>query len=507
MKKIYVLFALLVVGILAVVWLTQKPKSKSNTDNAGAGSQQADAETGQDASFAGAGGDYDSLDTAIVVGRSLNAKTITLRNLETGRQYTLNYSGTSVLCDANARPLSMEQIYPGLIVDVAFMMESKHLTSLRESTSAFVFRDYSSYEISDNGASIEIEGSKYKISDIVVVGNGLDVVSVLDIHDSDVLTIRGFDREVYSLVIDKGHGYLTLENDEAFIGGWIEVGSTLIRPITEDMILTVPEGTYEVSVSNKGSSGIKTVVIERDQEAVMDVGDLVSEVKTGKVLFAITPSNASVYVDGDKVDAKDALTLTYGIHQVIFKADGYETLAKYVKVGQDKATLEIIMKSEAEPDDTATPSPGAENVSPSPSAEASATPQDGLQVTLIPTPNLLVTMSPYATPTPQTIPLPTGSATLGDVSITSLPSVTPTQGANPSGDKYYVHIDSPEGAEVYVDGNYVGIAPLKFEKSVGTHEVILRKEGYQTRSYTIEVNDQPSDISYSFSELRELSNG
>ena len=69
---------------------------------------------------------------------------------------------------------------------------------------------------------------------------------------------------------------------------------------------------------------------------------------------------------------------------------------------------------------------------------------------------------------------------------------------------YKVHIDSPVGAEVYLDGNYIGIAPVDFEKKAGNYVVSLRKTGYQTRSYTLQVDSEEKDVTYSFSELTKL---
>ena len=66
---------------------------------------------------------------------------------------------------------------------------------------------------------------------------------------------------------------------------------------------------------------------------------------------------------------------------------------------------------------------------------------------------------------------------------------------------YKVTIEAPVGAEVYVDGNYVGIIPASFAKKPGTHDVTIRKSGYKTRSYTVDVDDENKDINYSFSEL------
>ena len=68
--------------------------------------------------------------------------------------------------------------------------------------------------------------------------------------------------------------------------------------------------------------------------------------------------------------------------------------------------------------------------------------------------------------------------------------------------EYRVYINSPEGVEVYKDGIYLGISPLSFKKEgEGNTVITLRKNGCQTRSYTIYMDSQNKDLSYSFSEL------
>ena len=70
--------------------------------------------------------------------------------------------------------------------------------------------------------------------------------------------------------------------------------------------------------------------------------------------------------------------------------------------------------------------------------------------------------------------------------------------------KYKVYIDAPEGVEAYIDGNYVGITPVSFNKTAGSYVVTLRKTGYQTRSYTLQIDDEEKDVNYSFTELVKL---
>jgi hypothetical protein len=242
--------------------------------------------------------------------------------------------------------------------------------------------------------------------------------------------------------VEKGHGYLRLTNDEYFIGGWIEVGQKLIQRIEEDMLLVVPEGSYEVFLSNDGIEGSKQVTIARDQEVELDVSDLRTEdlVKYGNLIFTLSPETASVYLDGVEVDTTRTVKTEYGLHQIMAKADGYETVIQYIKVSQESANVSITLDEEKD----------------------------------------------------RTV---SGNSTTATVSDNS----TTTSTGNSTG--YKVTLESPTGAEAYVDGNYVGVIPVSFSKTSGSHVISIRKTGYVTRSYTIDVDDEEKDISFSFSDL------
>ena len=64
-----------------------------------------------------------------------------------------------------------------------------------------------------------------------------------------------------------------------------------------------------------------------------------------------------------------------------------------------------------------------------------------------------------------------------------------------------MYVDAPEGVEVYLNGSYVGISPCSFRKQSGVQVITLRKSGYETRSYTVQVDEEARDMSYSFVDL------
>ncbi len=308
-------------------------------------------------------GSYDSADTAVVIAVDSETGYITFLNMTIGRQYTLSYDGTTYVKNKYEEPMAMSQIRAGDIVDVTFLKSKKKLTSIQISPRSWVYNDVGNYNLGGINKTATIGATTYSLPDNVVVLSDGERKEVMDVVNKDVLTISGVDHTICSIRVEKGHGYLRLSNDQALIGGWIEIGSTVVAQITENMLLTVPEGTYQVLLSNGNASCTKDVIVERDREVILNVGDLeIVKDKTGKILFSIEPNDAEVRIDGEQVDISKDVELSYGIHRIQLKADGYQTLTKYIQVGSEYASLSFTMEEEAEGNESSTNDSGSEKV-------------------------------------------------------------------------------------------------------------------------------------------------
>lgn len=426
--KTGILAVLVVMSLTACAGPFQGNQSSEAEDSASSSER---ADTG----FVVTGPDsYDSADTAIMMSRNEKEGTATFLNLDLGRKYTLSIDGTTRFYDKYGESISFSQVETGDIVDVTFLKSKKHLTTLQLSPSSWSIEDVENYEINTVRGEVSIGSEVYKLtSNTQYISEGRNVDS-MDLNPADVLSFQGIDSQILTVCVEKGHGYLRLVNDENFIGGWIEIGQSQIQKITEDMLLLVPEGSYQVNISHKGGGGIKSVIINRNEETSLDIGDLeIPEPQYGLVLFSLEPSNTELYIDGSKVDTSGPVSLIYGIHQLIARAEGYQSITQYIRVAQESAGINVVLDADTEEEEES-----------SGSSETSA-----------------------ATAT----------------------------------DYYKVYVDVPEGAEVYLDGNYVGISPCSFRKTAGAHIITLRQTGYETRSYTVQIDDEEKDISYSFADL------
>ena len=243
------------------------------------------------------------------------------------------------------------------------------------------------------------------------------------------------------ITVERGHGYVRLSGQDNFVDGFVEIGTAVIKRVTEEMLLVVPEGDYTLYISKNGMAGSEDISVKAGEETLVDVSkfEVNKDKETGKIIFTISPAKAELYIDQEKTLYDEPVELTCGIHQIRVQADGYKTLTQYIKVGTATANLNVELEESDGKDDEK------------------------------------------------------------DTTSTVTPSVS--KNSIDASDGYRVYIEAPTSAELYVDGAYVGIIPTDFAKKEGTHIISLRKDGCQTRSYTLEIDDTKKDVRYSFSDL------
>ena len=255
MNKRYLMKAVACIWLMTMLSITgcgQKAATEGNTET----QTQTEAER-VDTGFVVTNPDsYDSADTAVLVDINEIDKTVTLLNLDLCRRYTLSMDGTTRFGDKYGKAISLDQLQEGDIVDVTFLKTQKHLTSMQLAQAAWQYDNVERYELNAVRHEVSIGGETYKLSEDTQYFSQGHSIEEIDLNPSDILTFHGIDSTVLSVIVEKGHGYLRLVNDENFVGGWLEIGQTQIVRITEDMLVTVPEGSYQVDAGESALGNI-----------------------------------------------------------------------------------------------------------------------------------------------------------------------------------------------------------------------------------------------------------
>lgn len=433
-NKLYTWTAVVLVVCLALSACGKTKKQPASTENPNA---SVTYEKGRD--FVG-----------VIKGIDAGSKVITLYNTGFEEEAVCEYSNGTEILTKNGKQISLESLEVGQVVDVYQSKETKKLTKLQLSADILEYENVRNLIADVDAGNVEINGVKYRYGSGFNAFSGGKPVDIREITPTDEVTFRGVKGKAYSIVVTKGHGYLKPVKYEDFIGGTMTIAGVMIVPVTEKMLVPVPEGIYKISMANGDYTGSREVSIERDKQQEIDMSVVKSLVPNmGQVTFDIHPVGAELYVNGTLTDYARPVSLKYGKHSVRVVLDGYTTYMGVIDVQSTSPTAKISLADEkAEVDD--------------------------------------------------------------DSDDTSISKEQPSEN-NSVSDKYdnlhKITVSEPVGASVYLDGIHKGTVPCSFPKKIGSLTITLSMTGLTTKSYTLKTLDDSKDVEWSFPDLVEMSVG
>ncbi len=395
---------------------------------------------------------YNVTDIAVLVGKDTDNGRLSLRSKDTGAVYSVNYNGGTKIKSKYGNDIILEKVDIGDIVEAHYIQGTNKLVELLLSDKAWENTMAVNIDVNYDKQILTIGSSNYAYNDnLFIYSNGKEL-DIRELSGIDELTVRGYDNTALSIVVNKGHGFVKLIDADNYVDGIIEFGTEVITRIEKDMIIAVPEGEHNVVVSKNGLGGEKTVLVERGLESVITFDEFEQPVnRYGSVNFIIEPEDAEalLYIDNVLTEYEELVNLTYGEHSVIVTSNNYDTYMKTITVLSAYTTVNINMSGEQEEDTDKT------------------TENDGEQAS-------------------------TENTSETDTDVEELDD----------GDES-INVNSPEGASVYFDGVYKGVAPVSFSKISGEHVIILSKDGYETKMYTIDVVSDGEDMDISLPDMLE----
>ncbi len=393
--------------------------------------------------------------TVVIQKLDLEAGTMSFVSVNDGKQYDLLYNNGVDVRNKYGEVMSGSLLSAGQIVDIVYNTDNNKLLEIAINPDAWEVREISGFEFDKANQQAKILNQAYRYTSDLVIVSGDKLIGVNEVCKEDQLTARGYGGKLCSLTVDLGHGYVKLENYETYVGGMIEIGYDVIVPVTEDMLLTVREGTYKLKITKGEHSGYKNVVVLRDEEVTVSLMELqIAPDPIGSLFFDVTPAEAKVMIDGETIDKAETIELTYGRHQIRVSAEGYETKEGYITVDSAYKIFTIELSRNGE--------------------DASG--------------NTSNTIEPGTT-TEQ-----------GGSTTTTEDSSNNTTESQKTGNT--VTIEKPLGAYCYVDGDYKGTVPCTFDKVPGSHVVTFSMTGCLVKSYTIQCLDNGKDDKYTFDDLQ-----
>lgn len=390
----------------------------------------------------------------------------------------LDFNGGTNIVDKYQQVISAGQLTIGDMLDAYYDKDTYQLTKLQISTVAWEYKGVVNWSMDDAGKILKIADTKYKYtSDLVIIAHD-NFLSTKDLDETDELIVKGYDREIWSIIVSQGHGSLKLEDYDDFIGGTAYIGNNEILTIVPDMVITAQEGTYDVTLEKGSLKGTKTVVIKPLTETVLNMSEFKKPpVKTGMVRFQIKPEGADLYIDDVITDYEDAMELEYGEHTIKVALGGYTTYTGKLDLEESSKIISIDLAETDNSDET--DSNTKEMDSGTTDTDNSTTNNSN-----------------------------SNSSNTGENTTSDNNTQTGNSSDNTKTGEYQetnaennIYIEAPKGASAYFDGVFRGTVPVSFGKETGTHYITLIQSGHKTKTYTVEIEDDGKDVKYTFDDL------
>lgn len=416
--------------------------------------------------------------------------TVTVYDTTADIDRTLTYTGGTRVLDRYGKERLMSWLTIGELVNAYYYQSSYKLTKIEVNKEAWEYSGISRFKFDMTNQQVTVaERQYYYETDLFVTGAG-EELGLIDINAKDELMLKGIGSQVYSVIITKGHGYIRLKNYKAFLGGTIEVGYNIILPVTKDMLIAVREGSYKVKMENGELAGTKDVLIERNEEYILDMGEFkADEARIGKTVFMIDPQGAKLFINEIETDYSKKVKLNYGDYQIRVEMSGYTTFSGTLTIEEKNPVVCVSLSVDGA--DTSGTTDGV-TITPSETEGTSSTNTSENDSTSSENSN---------TGNSETDSENTNSTTEDEKDSSSSSSSANTVGTTLIDEEHVITISSPEGAKVYWNGAYKGTVPVSFAKEIGNHTITFSRSGYLTRSYSCEIVDDNNDVTLNFPDM------
>lgn len=406
--------------------------------------------------------------TAILERVDAQTKTLQMYSVEEKQVLWLTYTSATNIVDKYGKAIVAGQLLPGDILTVEYDKKSSSAYFVGISTEIWEHPYQTGLTVSSEREMVTVGDRNFMYSDALHVYNDTSAVELSYILGQDSVTLRGIGSEVYVIMVERGHGYLTLKEGQDYIGGSILINSQYITQITSDMILTLKEGKCEVTVENDGLKATLEAKIVRDQTTVLDLTEYVRVPDpVGSVTFKIQPAGAMLFINDQNTFYGEPVELDYGVYNIRVESGGYVSYSGTLRV--DSAAPEFAVSlPEAVVEDTGNMGDNGTG-SGTGTEENSGSSGSGN----------------------------TGSFGNGGDSVdNSSDNMQNDDGSYRTDDDHSIIIYSDDEVEIYLDGDYMGVTEegkAEFEKFLGTFELELVR-GEETKSYVIQVDDDGEDF-------------
>ncbi|PKM94809.1 MAG: hypothetical protein CVU84_07750 [Firmicutes bacterium HGW-Firmicutes-1] len=274
-------------------------------------------------------------------------KELTVLDIQQGKQVVLKVDGAVDIKDVYGTLLAFAQLKTGDIIEAKYDSKSLRPEMIQITGQTWEKKNIQDLIYDKENKTIQIGNDIYKYTDDLVTTFAGKIMDIDKLDPVDLVTVKGYKDTIWSITLEKGHGFIVLKNHEKFIGGTIEIGKKT-EDIKKDTKVTVLMGVQNIVVAKEGMvSFVTEVIVEEDKEVIIDIGS--AQPTAGMVSFTITPGDVQLFINNVQYkDFSKPINLEFGTYNLRIEKANYVPWESKLVVNQAFMPVEINMNKKAQ---------------------------------------------------------------------------------------------------------------------------------------------------------------
>ncbi|MCJ7854792.1 PEGA domain-containing protein [Lachnospiraceae bacterium NSJ-143] len=362
-------------------------------------------------------------------------KNMIVLSVSTGEKRQVEISNSTVITGANGGKISLKDLVRGDIVSVRFSAEGE-AEQIRFPEEAWHYTDVSGVNIDAAAMTAELDGKYFSYDNETIFTYQGENIYPGDIEECDLITLYGIGGNLLSAKVEKYHGYIVLKNAEEIEDMAVVVDFGEPQDAS-NYIIPVSEGKHTIVVSGSNIDEYMSEVEVGEKER-LEV-DLSKASEASRIILNVNVPEYNVTINGIAYPKNTTeAAVSRGMYDIVITAEGYKEFSAKADCTKDDAHIDVKLEKSA--------------------GQAAVQPNSG------------------------TKPAEANGGKSGEGAVQGSLTV----------------FTEPGWAKIYVDGNYVGVAPVMVKLDYGKHNIKAKDDSGVVEEKDINIDGPDKTVKIEF---------
>lgn len=281
--------------------------------------------------------------TAVILNISTDDNRIQLYNFEQDKELFLIMSSGAEMKDQYGQIMSLAEFKAGDIAQITYNSNDMKFSSLKISSKAWQQKSATGLKVDTKASTITSGNKIYKYNNKLTATYNNKDFDIAQLDAIDIATIKGYNDTIWSVQLEKGHGFVLLSSKDKVKDGAVEIDTNIFKSLNEDSKIKVSEGSHKLVV--KGSNiepYTKQFIVSNTEQVTIDLSDV--QVKSGVLIIKANVTDYVLHINDEQQISGEPLILEYGKYNIKASKEGYNEVTAEVIVEQN--TVEITLNME-----------------------------------------------------------------------------------------------------------------------------------------------------------------